>query len=110
MNAKEQRTAKDKSMSQLTNNRDINMTTPKHVMNYVRIKVRTWRDVSRQRNELRNLSDQLLKDIGISQADAQREADRHFWDLAPYKDKTIRQSQNSRLIQCCSDLTLCCKT
>lgn len=33
----------------------------------------------RQRITLQSLSDQALSDIGISRADAQREADRPFW-------------------------------
>jgi uncharacterized protein YjiS (DUF1127 family) len=39
-----------------------------------------WREVRRQRRALLALSDQLLKDIGISRADAIREASRPFWD------------------------------
>lgn len=42
--------------------------------------IKTWREISRQRNQLRRLSERLAKDIGISRADAEREADRHFWD------------------------------
>jgi len=37
--------------------------------------------VRAQRRELLGLSDAMLKDIGISRADAQREANRPFWDL-----------------------------
>ncbi|MCB1761437.1 MAG: DUF1127 domain-containing protein [Gammaproteobacteria bacterium] len=32
-----------------------------------------------QRRQLCNLSDHLLKDIGISRVDALREAHKHFW-------------------------------
>jgi uncharacterized protein YjiS (DUF1127 family) len=39
-----------------------------------------WHEVRRQRRALLALSDQLLKDIGISRADATREAARPFWD------------------------------
>ena len=38
------------------------------------LKVKDWREISRQRRELRDLSDHLLKDIGISRADATRES------------------------------------
>ena len=41
-------------------------------------KVKHWRDISRQRSELRMLSDHLLKDMGISRVDAEREANRPF--------------------------------
>lgn len=43
-------------------------------------KVRMWREIARQRNQLRRFSEYLAKDIGISRADAEREADRPFWD------------------------------
>ena len=43
-------------------------------------KVRMWREIARQRNQLRRYSEYLAKDIGISRADAEREAERHFWD------------------------------
>ncbi|MCW8889225.1 MAG: DUF1127 domain-containing protein [Sedimenticola sp.] len=43
-------------------------------------KVHHWQMISRQRSELRGLSDAMLKDIGISRADAEGEAFRHFWD------------------------------
>jgi uncharacterized protein YjiS (DUF1127 family) len=39
-----------------------------------------WHEVRRQRRALLELSDQMLKDIGISRADAMREAARPFWD------------------------------
>ena len=42
--------------------------------------LRLWREVSRERRELRRLSEYIAKDIGISRADAEREADRPFWD------------------------------
>lgn len=47
-------------------------------------KVRMWREIARQRNQLRRFSEYLAKDIGISRADAEREADRPFWD---YQDE-----------------------
>jgi uncharacterized protein YjiS (DUF1127 family) len=42
--------------------------------------VKHWREVSAQRRQLKNICDHLLKDIGISRVDAEREASRHFWD------------------------------
>jgi uncharacterized protein YjiS (DUF1127 family) len=41
-----------------------------------------WQDVARQRRALLELDERLLKDIGISRADAEREASRPFWDAA----------------------------
>jgi uncharacterized protein YjiS (DUF1127 family) len=44
--------------------------------------VLSWQEVARQRRSLLELDDRLLKDIGITRADAQREASRPFWDPA----------------------------
>ena len=41
--------------------------------------VDTWIERHRQRNALLGLNDALLKDIGISRADAVREGEKHFW-------------------------------
>lgn len=37
--------------------------------------------VSRQRRELLTFDDRMLKDIGVTRADVQREANRRFWDI-----------------------------
>ena len=42
--------------------------------------IRRWRSLARQRRDLARLSDEMLKDIGISRVDALREAKRPFWD------------------------------
>lgn len=39
-----------------------------------------WRQLSRERDALSNLSDDMLKDIGISREAVQRESRRPFWD------------------------------
>ena len=39
-------------------------------------------ELARQRRRLGQLSDHMLQDIGVSRADALREADRPFWDGA----------------------------
>ena len=44
--------------------------------------VLAWQEVARQRRSLLELDDRLLKDIGITRADAEREASRPFWDPA----------------------------
>lgn len=41
----------------------------------------SWLEVRRQRRHLLSMSDAMLRDIGLSRADAEREADRPFWDL-----------------------------
>ena len=39
-----------------------------------------WQELARQRRALAALSDDMLKDLGLSRADALREAGRPFWD------------------------------
>ncbi|UBM26625.1 DUF1127 domain-containing protein [Pseudomonas sp. p1(2021b)] len=39
-----------------------------------------WYELYRQRRELRSLSDATLHDLGLSRADIEQEAERHFWD------------------------------
>jgi uncharacterized protein YjiS (DUF1127 family) len=41
--------------------------------------VQYWREIRRQRRALLGLSDAMLKDIGISRADACREGLKPFW-------------------------------
>jgi uncharacterized protein YjiS (DUF1127 family) len=41
--------------------------------------VRTWFDRSRQRRALAELDDRLLRDIGLTRAQAEREAAKPFW-------------------------------
>ena len=53
-------------------------------------KVGYWRELSRQRSQLNKMSDALLKDAGISRADAQSEAERPFWDSTPVEDRSLR--------------------
>lgn len=38
-----------------------------------------WQDRTAQRRQLAGMSDRLLKDIGVSNADAAREAAKPFW-------------------------------
>jgi uncharacterized protein YjiS (DUF1127 family) len=38
-----------------------------------------WHEIARQRRALLTLNDRMLKDIGITRADAEREASRPFW-------------------------------
>ena len=39
-----------------------------------------WHELARQRRALMGMDDHMLKDIGLSRADALREAERPFWD------------------------------
>lgn len=63
--------------------------------NYILTQFKAWREVMRQRRQLRALDDQMLKDIGISSVDALQEADRHFWDQSSHCDSTLRSCRDS---------------
>jgi uncharacterized protein YjiS (DUF1127 family) len=39
-----------------------------------------WQELARQRRALGAMSDHMLKDLGLTRADALREAGRPFWD------------------------------
>ena len=43
------------------------------------LRVLQWHELARQRRALLALDEHMLKDIGISRADAEREARRPFW-------------------------------
>ena len=38
-----------------------------------------WQDRMRQRHQLAEMDDYMLRDIGLSRADAERESRKHFW-------------------------------
>jgi uncharacterized protein YjiS (DUF1127 family) len=40
-----------------------------------------WRRIRRERRQLLELSDHMLSDLGLTRADASREAARPFWDV-----------------------------
>jgi len=42
-------------------------------------RIRRWRELARQREQLARLSDAALKDIGLSRADILQEAEKPFW-------------------------------
>ena len=80
----------DRSISAITHERKFDLSNRwmaiERMIIRVLERVHHWQMISRQRSELRGLSDAMLKDIGISRADAEGEAFRHFWD-----DKGIRR-------------------
>lgn len=39
-----------------------------------------WQEMAQQRRRLQALDDRMLRDLGISRADARREGSRPFWD------------------------------
>jgi uncharacterized protein YjiS (DUF1127 family) len=43
------------------------------------VMIRNWIERTRQRHALAGLDDQMLRDIGITRAEAARECDKPFW-------------------------------
>lgn len=50
------------------------------------VKILFWREISIERSMLGSMSDELLKDIGISRLEALHEARRPFWDTSSFKE------------------------
>lgn len=48
-------------------------------------RLRRWQQLRHERRQLWRLSDAMLKDIGLSRADVEREASRPFWDDANWR-------------------------
>lgn len=61
------------------------------LINNIWTQINNWREVSSQRRQLRNNSDNnLLNDIGISRIDADRDANRPFWEYSRDYDQSLR--------------------
>jgi uncharacterized protein YjiS (DUF1127 family) len=43
-------------------------------------RIQRWRQLAWERSQLASMSDDALKDIGMSRADVAREVERPFWD------------------------------
>jgi uncharacterized protein YjiS (DUF1127 family) len=50
-----------------------------HVVSDLLHKFSRWYELHRERELLAGMSDEALKDIGLSRADVAQEAERHFW-------------------------------
>jgi len=46
----------------------------------VKAHISRWYELHRQRGQLAKLSDEALKDLGLSRADVYRETEQHFWN------------------------------
>ena len=51
---------------------------PRLAMNVLR-RVREWRERARSRHLLQQLDDRMLRDVGLSRSDVDRECAKHFW-------------------------------
>ena len=61
------------------------------VANKVLVKILFWGEILRQRQQLSKMNDYQLKDIGVSRAEAAREAKRKFWDYSPVVDESLQK-------------------
>ncbi len=50
------------------------------VFTSIKARVSRWYELHRQRLQLARLSDEALKDLGLSRADVYRESEQHFWN------------------------------
>lgn len=50
-----------------------------HVVSNLLHKLSRWYELHRERVMLAGMSDEALKDIGLSRADVAQEVERHFW-------------------------------
>jgi uncharacterized protein YjiS (DUF1127 family) len=58
---------------------------PVHLISDLLHKFSRWYELHRERELLASLSDEALKDIGVSRADVEHEAVRPFWDDPMHK-------------------------
>jgi uncharacterized protein YjiS (DUF1127 family) len=49
-------------------------------LSWVILTLMRWQELAQQRRALAAMSDHMLKDLGLTRADALREAGRPFWD------------------------------
>lgn len=50
-----------------------------HLVTDLLHKINRWYELHREREMLAGMSDEALKDIGLTRADVAQEAERHFW-------------------------------
>ena len=60
-------------------------------------KILFWGKIIRQRKQLSKMDDYLLKDIGVSRVEADREANRKFWDHSPVVDASLQRRTDTTL-------------
>ena len=61
-----------------------------HLLQRLGKKLERWDQLSRQRQQLREMDDHMLKDIGLSRADVRRLTGQHFWDDSVQIDERYR--------------------
>ena len=59
------------------------------VFKKLNIKLKLYKHLYKSRKELRQLSDEMLLDIGISRLEAELEAAKHFWEIHGDSNKMV---------------------
>jgi uncharacterized protein YjiS (DUF1127 family) len=54
-------------------------TSPRRLLTTFAAGVLQWRERARSRRLLQRLDDRMLRDVGLSRSDADREGAKHFW-------------------------------
>ncbi len=66
-----------KSLFQLLNVRG--PAAPRRLLPNLLSRFQDWRERARGRHLLLQLDDRMLRDVGLSRSDVDRECDKHFW-------------------------------
>jgi uncharacterized protein YjiS (DUF1127 family) len=66
-----------KSLFQLRNARGA--AAPRRLLSNLLSRFRGWRERARSRHLLLQLDDRMLRDVGLSRSDVDRECAKHFW-------------------------------
>lgn len=65
-----------KSLFQL---RNVRRPSPRRLLPTFLSRFRDWRERARGRHLLQQLDDRMLRDVGLTRSDVERECNKHFW-------------------------------
>jgi uncharacterized protein YjiS (DUF1127 family) len=65
-----------KSLFQL---RNVRRPSPRRLLPTLLSRFRDWRERARGRHLLQQLDDRMLRDVGLTRSDVERECNKHFW-------------------------------
>lgn len=60
-----------------------------HLLQRLGKKIERWDQLSQQRQQLQEMDDRMLKDIGLSRADVGRISGRRFWDDPVHRQELL---------------------
>jgi uncharacterized protein YjiS (DUF1127 family) len=59
--------------------RNVRGPAPRRLLPTLLSRFRGWRQRARGRHLLRQLDDRMLRDVGLTRSDVERECNKHFW-------------------------------